>query len=212
MSDILDRIDEALTTPLHCPHCDRDWHPGPLTAAVLSMLLRHEFDADYDPATDKTRIVCVGAEYQGPLYQAPEFGSPYPTGYFMDALTGAIVGAPWVTSQAWASVKAIASAWDMLQDILGDTAPLTYHTWLGEPPEPEPCTEPVDLLVEFGPQYWLTNPKDQPPALLPPPVHAAIASAPWNPDAFPVPESPGYDFSQYATDETDYTAIGKGRK
>lgn len=72
MTDIVDKIErifaeeQAPRPPLKCQHCDRDWHPEPLTRRVANMWLNHNFDANYDPADDDTPIVCVGANYHGP--------------------------------------------------------------------------------------------------------------------------------------------------
>lgn len=72
--------------PHQCPHCLRPRHPGPLTRTVASMLGAHQFDPDYDPDKDDSPILCVGADYQGPV--SPNGQSK--------SFIGTIQGAPWV--------------------------------------------------------------------------------------------------------------------
>ncbi|OCB09248.1 hypothetical protein A5717_26090 [Mycolicibacterium porcinum] len=80
MTDIVDKIDQIFAEdtparpPLKCPHCQRDWHPEPLTQRVANMWSSHEFDPDYDAAADTSRIVCIGAHYQGPTRPAVSGG------------------------------------------------------------------------------------------------------------------------------------------
>ncbi|MBU8830852.1 hypothetical protein [Mycolicibacterium goodii] len=72
MTDIVEKIEQIFAEdkpdrpPLKCPHCNRDWHPEPLTHRVACMWASHHYDRNYDPAEDDSPIVCVGANYQGP--------------------------------------------------------------------------------------------------------------------------------------------------
>jgi hypothetical protein len=203
--DKIDKIDKALTPPQKCPHCHRDWHPGPLTEKVRRMLECHTFSLDYDPTLDDTPIVCVGAEYHGPNRPAPArtYGllSPY---VVYDA---APMKKAWETIAAMAeslkaeSLKAL-SLWD-LPDFKWDGG-----VWFGAS-KPEPCELPDELPdIEFGPQNWI-------PPVEPVNPPAGLANTVWaywndfNQQDFPVPDSPGLDFSMYQTDEISYPTTGK---
>lgn len=54
--------------------CKRDIHSAPLSEKVASFYASHSFDADYDPDTDESPIVCPGSYTEGPL-PAPKTAS-----------------------------------------------------------------------------------------------------------------------------------------
>jgi len=188
--------------PVKCPHCERDWHPGPLTRTVVNMLENHRFNADYNPDTDESDIVCVGADYHGPNRTR-------------ESREWTVTPATWLLPQNWTAYKSIQSTWEALNTItLGYsyTAKLYSGDWglIGQwqVPKPKPCELPEDLpTIEFGPQNW-TPPAD--PVALPQPVKQLVWAY-WDDltqQDIPTPERPGYDFSQYAG-EISYPTSGK---
>lgn len=207
--DIIDKIDDALTSPERCPHCRRDWHPGPLTDNVRKMLANHRFDLNYDPTLDDSPIVCVGAEYHGPNRPntIDSWGVSSPT---------------WTVVVGGKEPSYVKMALDHVTEMKKSlTEMLVWPKW--EPTwtfydeawsmiatsKPQPCDLPDELpQVEFGPQNWI--PPQEP--VNPPATLSKAVWAYWNDfnkQEIPVPDSPGLDFSQYQTDEISYPTSGK---
>lgn len=208
--DIVDKIDDVLTPPQKCPNCNRDWHPGPLTERVQKMLREHRFDPEYNPTTDDTPIVCVGAEYHGPNRPGNHWGtSSMVSGTTWTAHLGG-KEPMWLTSL-------LNSTQEWLQQIASVSESVTFKLWSGDwglldewtTKKPEPCAMPDELpTVEFGPQNWI--PPQQP--VNPSKATSDLVWSYWHDltrQDIPVPERPGMDFSAYATDEISYPTNGK---
>lgn len=198
--------------PATCPHCERDWHPGPLTRIVIDMLESHRFIPDYNPDTDNSPILCVGAEYHGPNRPRLSVGATW----------SFIAGGKAPGSQPNWLNEVISTTQKYLNEMVTVTWPTwtfttTHSMWVSgfhdagswwKPPKPKPCELPEELpTIEFGPQNW-TPPAD--PVALPQPVKHLVWSY-WDDltqQDIPTPERPGYDFSEYAN-EISYPTSGK---
>jgi hypothetical protein len=186
--------------PPMCPHCGRDWHPGPLTADVEMMLRQHLFRSDYDPETDVSPIVCVGAEYHGPN-RLGDFGTVVATQVVATALAAMNGYTQQLSENANAfsnAVSALAEMGEKIQVIFAEQFTIKLGAWL--PPDEPSCADvPSDLHIEFGPENWV---KQRPDPMLIDTVPYAVRRQlrKVQPESFPVPKSPGYDFTAYAKD------------
>lgn len=207
--------------PHQCPHCKRDRHAEPLTRQVAQMYDNHEFRSDYSPETDDSPIVCVGADYCGPNRPAARtFNTNYGWVDLGCLEAGTVVQwkdpAPDYSYSYSYSVGAKSPNW--LKQMLSTTAEwmkelslewqpwqqYTFSEWFATvPPKPlEPCDAP-DISVTFGAQW---KPWERAAST----IHEreqAITGVPHifaHRHDFPVPERPGYDFSQYAEDVKPY--------
>jgi hypothetical protein len=242
--DIIDRIDRVVTDyPRECPHCDRDYHPEPLTQAVADMLAAHTFDPNYNPDTDITNIVCVGANYHGPnrpdgyarggpvtsypemytdnpflgtIYPGaalpPEYAMPLPKYFYVGpppppmfegiqkALQNMLDKMMEIAAIEWPILE-----WTNLYSSGGYSHSLILDEWAEAThacPDPTPVADLPDIDVEFGPKTWPVITEYIPPHLH---THAAnlwahhVHPGDLNPP-IPLPEPPGYDFTQF-----DYT-------
>jgi hypothetical protein len=199
--------------PPMCPHCGRDWHPGPLTLDVATMLQQHLFWPEYDLETDVSPIMCVGAEFHGPnrlnsidtvvvsIGGGGGGGPGWKTLAAIDGYTGDYIGIS-TFKMMDETIKAILAESTLAFEALAKTmASLTIKLsdW-GLVDNEKPCSTD-DLHIEFGPDNWVVKPLESLPSPVPYSVHQQlrqIKSDEWQ--AFPVPESPGYDFSTYAED------------
>lgn len=200
-----------------CPHCNRDWHPEPLTQTVASMLARHEFSLDYDPDTDDSDIVCIGANYEGPKRPPRRAGLESPGWTFV--VGNKQPGAPtWLGKLYEATANwldEITLTWNFtITPTWTTTWTTTVYTKGWKPlwaSKPEPCEMPDELPdVKFEPAHWNITTDHWVS-----PQHTELVSAYWHDfhaNPTPIPESPGMDFSQYDTGEISYPTSGKKGK
>lgn len=199
--------------PHECPHCYRQTHPGPLTERQARMYDNNHFDASYDPAADDSPVVCIGADYEGPM----------PAGVLQRHNDGLV---KWVTygssydSYSYGSVyqslyanymkdyaKKLDQEWSKLLN--GWVQPLQVSTWLIDEPyyyiaggspylpvAPEKkCTEDDKLPIKFNDwDNW--RPWEKPEPWYPIEPALDIKWEQWH-SSFPKPESPGYDFTAF---------------
>lgn len=197
---------ETPAPPHKCPHrCGRDRHPEPLTRAVATMYDNHQFREDYDPDQDDSPIVCIGANYHGPKRPPStyrEFG-------FSNA--GFIEGAKsptWLMSMisTYEKLVAVSTAqwptWKFTSDftfILDEPFPNTPETL--EPVDTEGIAITFDTAWKPWERATGAGPEHAAARKLTPHITAHA-------NDFPIPPSPGYDFSKYATKETTPHWIG----
>jgi hypothetical protein len=71
--DIIQEIDNQLEageqyiSEEQCPHCCWPWHGLPLTARILEMFGKGEYDENYRVDTDDSPVVCPGSDFIGPI-------------------------------------------------------------------------------------------------------------------------------------------------
>lgn len=203
MMDVVERID-ALAAEEKCPHCDRQWHELPLTLQIVRMFESGRLNSDYFTREDKSRIVCDGSSFIGPLRPEPEYAS--------GGIIAAAIATDWpaLTWPTFDFAPLVAQMKDIAAQFASMTA--TFTLWLPGETEPEPldCEPAADIVLEFGPQNWIPP---QEPVGVPAKFATAVLSR-WSQFAkedIPAPASPGYDFSRYDW-EPKYPIGKKGKK
>lgn len=212
MTDVLDRIDDLIAEE-KCPHCERGFHQLPLTQKIDQMFRAENLEPYYFSGEDRSPILCDGSTFIGPLRPAlpiADFGpfidyvyTPYAFGSFAYS-SGAVLSIPWVHN----ILEYINSA--TLQGMS-----FGFQPWLHEAPKEPVCDSLPDIAVEFGSQNWVVSEIVKPEPYL----QSVVAAYYWNDmikHDFPIPESSGFDFSQYDTDmkypKDKYETIGTARR
>jgi hypothetical protein len=215
-SDIIDRIDRyaSAETPLKCPHCDRNYHNLPLRQNVADMLAAHYLDVNYDPITDDSPIVCVGADMygpprpprpsqsrgsgfaitgsfidDGPLFVPQDSGYTYTSNYtYIEHFDGPAFAS--ALEKAQAVVTSMHEALQILTLSAWETPTLKVDLWLpGD--SPPPCSDIDGHVIEFGPSTWFVEHTSAPEEEFDwPEINSDI----------PLLKSPGYDFSKIKQD------------
>lgn len=204
--------------PHECCHCYRQTHPGPLTERQARMYDSFHFDASYDPAADDSPVVCIGADYEGPMPATATHR------YNSSAVTWVTDDSSYDSYSTYQSLyaehvkayaKKIDSEWGKFLPKWAE--PLVAKMWIGGPyyiaggspylPVVEKkCTEDDKLPIKFNDwDNW--KPWEKPEPWYPIAPALDIKWEQWH-SSFPKPESPGYDFTAFNKPET----YPKGKK
>lgn len=205
-----------------CPHCGRAWHGLPLTRHVAQMYSLGFFEPEYIAAEDDSPIVCDGSDFIGPLRPPTRHINqvaiitvvPNIEG-FADGVRRAMAQAAEVFDEAFRSMER--SLREFLDGIdwqewgpFIHTASLPPSQWPQPRSDLPPAYKPG---ISFGQHNWHFEMQRIPPELqFPRPYLTPLFVSPLAYDVhqlwreftaptFPIPESPGYDFSAWADTE-----------
>ncbi len=205
-SSVIAKIDKLISEE-KCWHCGRDRHRGRLTQKILTMYEQGRTDPYYFAQEDRSRVVCEGSEFIGPI--RPKNGLGWDT---TERSIEVIIG-----DSAKKASDAMGKFLSSMESVLKSFEPflgITVNPWLPGyiinpqtnfwvPPTVHCPTD--DLIVEFGPDNWKYEfhhvPGQYPPMdMVKYQARTDIAKV-WD-DFFPppiVPDKPGYDFTHLDT-------------
>lgn len=198
-----------------CGHCGRHWHGLPLTSRVAWMYAHRRMDPNYNAADDDSPIVCDGSDFIGPRRPpSAELGS---IGIRREVPFLVLID----TDAFSAALRRMQEQWDRFFESISTTdwqVIIGGRTWTERLTvlhyTEQECSAPApDVDVTFGPQNWIHEVRRSLESSADPesywglgnltnPLRRSVQQQ-WDqftaPD-FPVPPSPGYDFSAYAHD------------
>lgn len=187
--------------PHECPHCFRQKHPEPLTQRMAAMYDTHKFDPAYDGAADDSGVVCIGADYYGPV----TVDADHRSGTYWGGNTQ-----PWVVFDEAADEvakkahKALEGMSNLIAELCGPwSMTVSSSTWLPDDPYLPVGPAAIEcnkLLIKYNdPDNW--KPWEKPWYPVSPALD--IKWEQWH-SSFPAPEAPGYDFTAFIQPEVKY--------
>lgn len=209
-----------------CPHCNRHWHGLRITLRIARMRAIGHFDPDYRITEDDSPVLCEGSGFIGPK-RPPFFAKreiairivPDMRG-FAEALQLAqqrfreLAESMSLTHRQWRLGAVRGAPWIQFHDRDVFSGRIAFDEAY-QCAKSSPMPMPEGITVEFGPQNWIHEMRRVPPPALQFPrqwPRLFVSPIEYEVDAhwqqftapcFPVPEAHGYDFSRYATSETD---------
>lgn len=209
--------------PWECPHCFRQRHPEPLTERMAAMYTHRVFDPKYDRAADTSPVVCIGADYYGPLpattnsqwshnvtEQVPfaAIASQYvPTKYahYAAKYVTLITAAPNPIFEDNSWLKSIQETWWPLEETPWACTPNTYLP-VGDDAPKKPSGLLQQQITFNDPNNW--RPWESAQCTMP---YMKLDPEEWR-GTIPMPKAPGYDFSAYANKNQYYIFTVEGTK